>query len=140
VISTVSHNFTIRAWSHLALRQTVSPVYMCRSPLHRRAHQPGLCPPPFAFPLESGSPNLLVTSDQVEVGPLSRGVMYPLGCAHGTTSRFNPYPPHYREIFAFSTIPYPQAHRLTLRFAFPRGRDHRETYGLTTFCASTCVG
>ena len=69
-----------------------------------------------------------------EVGSLSRGVMYPFSCTHGTTSRFNPYPSHYRKAFASSTILYPQTHRLTLRFAFPCGRDHREVYGLTTAC------
>jgi len=107
---------------------------------HQRAHQLGRSPPSSAFPLESGLPNSLVTSDQVEVCPLSRGVMYPWGCAHGTAARFTPCPPHYREAFASSTILYPQAHRLTLRLAFLFGRNRREVYGLTTFCASTCVG
>ena len=97
-------------------------------------------PAVICFPSFDGLPNSLVTSDQVEVGPLSREVLYPVDCAHGTASRFNLYPPHYRETFASSTIPYPQTHRLALRLAFPNGRDHREVYGLTTFRASTCVG
>ena len=63
--------------------------------------------------------------------------MYLFECSHGALSKFNPYPPHYREAFASSTILYPQAHRLTLRLAFPLSG---ETYGLTTFRASTCVG
>jgi len=50
--------------------------------------------------------------------------------------RRNPYPPHYKAAFAFSTILYPQSHRLTLRLAFPKGED----YGLTTFRSSTCTG
>jgi len=33
----------------------------------------------------------------------------------------NPYPTHYRPAFAYSLIPYPQPHRLTLRLAFPEG-------------------
>ena len=73
--------------------------------------------------------SFLVTSDQAEVCPLSRGVMLPYG-------RRNPYPPHYKAAFAFSTILYPQSHRLTLRLAFPKGED----YGLTTFRSSTCTG
>jgi len=56
-----------------------------------------------------------VTRDQVEVCPLSRGVMLPYG-------RRNPYPPHYEAAFAFSTILYPQSHRLALRLAFPKRR------------------
>jgi len=55
-----------------------------------------------------------VTKDQVEVCPLSRGVMLPYG-------RLNPYPPHYKTAFASSTILYPQPYQLTLRFAFPEG-------------------
>jgi len=51
----------------------------------------------------------------VEVCPLSRGVMLPCG-------RRNPYPPHYKAAFAFSTILYPQSHRLTLRLAFSEER------------------
>jgi hypothetical protein len=73
--------------------------------------------------------NFLVTSDQVEVCPLSRGVMLPYG-------RLNPYPPDYREAFASSIIPYPPSHRLALRLAFPKG----ENYGLTTFRTCTRVG
>jgi hypothetical protein len=50
--------------------------------------------------------------------------MYPISCAHGTASRFNPYPPHYREasnvpFAASSTILYPQAHQRPSRLAFP---------------------
>ena len=56
----------------------------------------------------------LVTQDQVEVCPLSRGVMLPYGWR-------NPYPSHYGTAFAFSTILYPQPHRLALRLAFPEG-------------------
>ena len=52
--------------------------------------------------------------DQVEVCPLSRGMMLSYG-------RLNPYPPHYRGAFAFSTILCPQSRRLALRFAFPYG-------------------
>lgn len=33
----------------------------------------------------------------------------------------NPYPFHYKTAFASSILPYPQLHRLTLRFAFPCG-------------------
>ncbi len=51
--------------------------------------------------------------------------------------RLNSYPSHYRKAFASSTIPYPQAHQRPLRLAFP---NVRETYGLSTFRASTCVG
>jgi len=73
--------------------------------------------------------NSLVTRDQVEVCPLSRGVMLPYG-------RRNPYPTHYRLTFASSTILYPQSHRLALRLAFPKG----ENYGLTTFRSCTRTG
>ena len=76
-------------------------------------------------------------SDQAEVCPLSRGVLSPFGGSHGAASRFNPYPAHYSLAFASSAILYPQAHRLTLRLAFPCGPVHRETFGLTTFRAST---
>src|SRR6516164_7280462 len=38
-------------------------------------------------------------------------------------SRLNPYPVHYRPAFACSLLPYPLPHRLTLRRAFPRGRQ-----------------
>ncbi len=51
--------------------------------------------------------------DQVEVCPLSRGVML--------LAR-NPYPSHYSPAFAFSTILYPQPIRVTLRLAYPYGR------------------
>jgi hypothetical protein len=67
-------------------------------------------------------------------------MMYPCYRAHGAASRFNPYPAYYRLAFAFSAILYPQAHRLALRLAFPCGFRRRETYGLTTFRASTSVG
>jgi len=50
----------------------------------------------------------------MEVCPLSRGVM-----STQPGPRLNSYPPHYRTTFAFSIIPYPQPHRLTLRLAFP---------------------
>jgi hypothetical protein len=56
-----------------------------------------------------------MTQDQVEVCPLSRGVMLPYG-------RLNPYPPYYQAAFAFSIILYPQSHRLALRPTFPEGR------------------
>src|SRR5918992_6146427 len=51
--------------------------------------------------------------DQMDVGPLSRGVMLP---------KLNPYPPHYRMAFAFSILPFPHVHGLALRVAFPFGR------------------
>ena len=66
----------------------------------------------------------------LEVSPLSRGVMYPFDCSHGALSKFNPYPPHYRKAFASSTILYPQALRLTLRFAFPCGKSTGRPTGL----------
>jgi hypothetical protein len=65
----------------------------------------------------------------MEVCPLSRGVMLPYG-------RRNPYPPHYKAAFAFSTILYPQSHWLASRLAFPKG----ENYGLTTFRSCTRTG
>jgi hypothetical protein len=59
------------------------------------------------------SPSSLVMKDPMEVCSLSRGVMLLL---------FNSYPPHYKVAFAFSIIPYPPIHRLSLRLAFPCGR------------------
>ena len=73
--------------------------------------------------------NFLVTSDPVEVCPLSRGVMLPY-------ERLSSYPIHYRLAFAFSTILYPQPHRLALQLAFPEGKN----YGLTTFRSCTSTG
>jgi len=51
--------------------------------------------------------------DQMDVCPLSRGVMLPT---------LNPYPSRYRMAFAFSILPYPHAHGFALRFTFPCGR------------------
>ena len=65
----------------------------------------------------------------VEVCPLSRGMIL-------LYKQHNPYPSHYKTAFAFSTILYPQSHRLALRLAFPKGKD----YGLTTFCLYTRIG
>ncbi len=61
-----------------------------------------------------GLSSYLVMKDQMEVCPLSRGVMSTL-----PGLRLNSYPPHYRTTFAFSILLYPQPHRLTLRLAFP---------------------
>ena len=114
MIDNTYHNFTIRAWSHLALRQTAFR-YVCQSSLHRRAHQPGLCPPSYAFPPAMFAKLSRDERPGLEVSPLSRGVMYPFDCSHGALSRFNLYPSHYRKAFASSTILYPQPHWLTLR-------------------------
>jgi len=67
---------------------------------------------------EKGSTNSLVKRDPEEVCPLSRGMF------------FNPYPPHYRMAFAFSSFLYPHCHRRSLRFAC---RSVRRQYGLTMF-------
>jgi hypothetical protein len=53
----------------------------------------------------------------------------PAGAWDDIAVRRNPYPFHYRTAFAFSIIPYPTPHRLTLRLAVPQ----RENVGLTTF-------
>jgi len=53
--------------------------------------------------------------DQTEVCPLSRGVMSSFG--------FNPYLPHYKGAFAFSVLLCPHPFGLSLRRAFPCGRD-----------------
>ena len=50
----------------------------------------------------------------MEVSPLSREVML---------QKLNLYPLDYRMAFAFSILPYPQPHGLTLRFAFPRQKN-----------------
>jgi hypothetical protein len=55
-----------------------------------------------------------------KVGPLSRGMIL-------FVCELNPYPPHYKTAFAFSTFLCPHPHRLPLR----------EKYGLTTFHAQT---
>ena len=47
----------------------------------------------------------------MEVSTLVRGVMLPAR---------NPYPLHYRSAFAFSIVPYPTPHGLTLRLAVPQ--------------------
>ena len=54
----------------------------------------------------------------MEVCPLSREVMLPYG-------RRNLCPPRYETAFAFSTILYPQFHRLALQLAFPKGGELR---------------
>ena len=51
--------------------------------------------------------------DQMDVCPLSRGVMLP---------KLNPYPPHYRMAFASSILPFPHVYGLALRLTFPPGR------------------
>ena len=61
-----------------------------------------------------GWPSSLVMKDQMDVCPLSRGVMLRGG--------LNPYPPHYRMAFASSILLFPHAYRLALRLAFPHGR------------------
>ena len=76
--------------------------------------------------------SFLVTSDQTEVCPLSRGIMYPFGDSHGIASRFNPYPTYYRLAFAFSVIPYPPPHRLASRLTFPEGG--RRAYHVPLVC------
>src|SRR5947208_15633258 len=60
-----------------------------------------------------GFSNSLVTKDQREVCPLSRGVMLLV---------LNPYPPRYRAAFAFSLLLYPPSHGLALQSAFRWGR------------------
>ena len=50
----------------------------------------------------------------MDVCPLARGVMLPLGR--------NSYPLHYRVAFASSILPFPHACRLALRRTFPCGR------------------
>ena len=62
-------------------------------------------------------------SDQAEVCPLSRGVMYPFSNPHGVAPRFNLYPLHYRATFASSAILYPLSYQRPLRFAFPVGEQ-----------------
>ena len=42
----------------------------------------------------------------------------PAGSQPACAVRMDPYPPHYRMAFAFSTFLYPQRYRLTLRLAF----------------------
>ena len=64
-----------------------------------------------------GLSSYLVIQDHVEVSSLS--------CRMMLLAR-NPYPFHYRAAFAFSTFPYPQSYRLTLRLAFlSRGGDRK---------------
>ena len=57
---------------------------------------------------------------QVEVGTLSR---------QGT----GPYATHYRQPFAFSTIPYPLIQQVALRLPCLLACARRRTVGLTTF-------
>lgn len=58
----------------------------------------------------------------MEVCPFSRRMISPL-------PRLNPYPPHYRAAFAFSTFLYPHRRQHSLQFACPEG----QRYGLTLF-------
>ena len=52
---------------------------------------------------------------------------------------FIPYPPHYREAFAFSIILYPLQQQITLRSSLS-ARQARRRIGLTVFRTSNRVG
>lgn len=63
----------------------------------------------------------------MEVCLLSHGIMLLM-----IILKLNLYPLHYKVVFAFSILLYPQPFRLTSRLAFP-ARTLWEDYGLTTF-------
>ena len=65
-----------------------------------------------SIPPPRGLPYVLVMGHQMEVCPLARGIMLP---------QRNPYPSHYKAVFAFSILLYPQPYRLASRLAFPEG-------------------
>ena len=93
--------FTLRAWSpRTVIRWESAPVRVATAVI--------------CLLSSGGWPNSLVRQDQMDVCPLARGVMLPLGR--------NSYPLHYRVAFASSILPCPHACRLPLRCAFPCGR------------------
>ncbi len=75
----------------------------------------------------NGLPCSFVLKDQMEVCPLSRGMMLP---------ERNSYPGHCSRAFACSIFLYPQPRQLSLRLAFP---VTKEGYGLTTFRVCTVL-
>jgi len=61
---------------------------------------------------------MCIPSDDDELGQ-SLTTVVPRGSLHAFASGqiLNPYATHYRQPFAFSTIPYPLIHQLALRLA-----------------------
>src|SRR5215510_6595270 len=110
--------FTIRAWSRRTVCLTRCQSMACHSTVSWEA-----APATFSAWAVSvvviclassvGWPGDLVTKDQTEVCPLSRGVI--------SLSEGNPYPSDYRSAFASSVFLYPQHYRRPLRPAFPDG-------------------
>ena len=97
----VQISVTLRAWSpRTVIRWESAPVRVATAVI--------------CLLSSGGWPNSLVRQDQMDVCPLARGVMLPLGR--------NSYPLHYRVAFASSILPCPHACRLPLRCAFPCGR------------------
>jgi len=64
------------------------------------------------IPSPRGLPHGLVMGHLLEVCPLAREMMLLM---------LNLYPPHYKTVFASSSILYPPSYRLALRLAFPEG-------------------
>ena len=73
-----------------------------------------------------------------EVSPLSRGVMLPSRLAHGLSLKAQPLSCPLQASLRFFRHPLPTGPSASLAARFPSCL--RETFGLTTFRASTCVG
>jgi hypothetical protein len=100
--------FTIRAWSRRTSRFAVRQSMACQSADPWEVAQAVV----LAFICLTSLvdlPSSLVFRDQVEVCTLSCRVLL---------LALNSYPLHYREAFAFSTLPCPQPRRLASRLAF----------------------
>ena len=107
--------FTIRAWSRRTSQWTARQS-MAHQSTSRWATAPAGVPAVICIVSLIGLPSSLVKKDQMEVCPLSRGVILFI-------CELNPYPSHYKTAFAFSIILCPPPHRLPLRVAFPCGRS-----------------
>jgi len=105
--------FTIRACSRRTIRCTLRQSMACQCRVLWETAPAGVAPAVICLVSSIGFSSSLVTKDQREVCPLSRGVML---------QTLNPYPSHYRTAFACSLLLYPPSHGLALRSAFHRGR------------------
>src|SRR3989449_10240281 len=98
--------FTIRAWRRRTVRCTAYQLMVCHATVAWESVPVRVATAVICLLSCGGYPNSLVMKDQRDVSPLSREVM--LRWAH-------PYPPRSRMAFAFSLLPCPHAHGLTLR-------------------------
>src|SRR5258708_29825903 len=103
---------TIRAWSRRTLLWAACQSMSCQPFTISWEAAPAGCSAVICFVSSIGLLSAFVMKDQMEVCPLSRGVILLV---------LNPYPSCYRAAFACSILLYLHSYRRPLQFAFPVG-------------------